>query len=215
MKSIKKSATGLILALLVLEWAGCKTHGTVTPIGDGYEEVSHPIHNYIALADPQSPRVSFQYRSADDHVTPIWSSLYGVNEVVNDGVAVFLGDKAYLSPDRGTRPRLFAVKSPDLPVDITDEVLREWAQATRRSFQLAQDKFTLATPVEKDGRLELRLEFSPENESGDPGNWPEQSALLLEWNQLDDIMRTVKANGSEQKDLAWKTPYIGETAKRK
>ena len=43
---------------------------------------------------------------------------------------IFVGDKAYLEPDRVTHPRLFAVKSPELPLDITDEMLWRWSKAS-------------------------------------------------------------------------------------
>jgi hypothetical protein len=215
MKLPKNSAACLILALLVPGWAGCKTHTTIAPVSNGYEEVSHPNRTFVLFDEPLAPRVSFQHRDADGTVTLIWPSLYGVSEVVKSDLAIFVGDRAYIEPERVTHPRLFAVRSPDLPLDITDEVLREWSKATGRDYNRAQDNFTLVTPGEKNGRLELRLEFSPADEmSGNRADWPEQSALLLDWNQVEEIMRTVKAKGTEQKDLRWKTPYIGESAKR-
>ena len=212
MKLPKNSVACVALAALGLAVAGCKTHGAATPIGGGYEEVSHPDHTYIAVAEPLPSRVSFQYRATDDTVTKVWPALYGVGEVVNDGVAVFVGDKAYTNPEKVTHPRVFAVKSPALPLDITDEVLREWAQATGRSLSQARDRFALATPEEKDGGVNLLLQFSVNNDMGTgQDNWPPQSILKLTWPQVDDIMHTVKSAGVEKKDLRWKTPYpIGE-----
>jgi len=209
MKLSKNTAACLMLALLVPGWFGCKTHSMVAPVSNGYEEVSHPKRNFTLFADPVAPRISFQHRGTDGTVTLIWPSLYGVNEVVKGDLAIFVGDRGYIEPDHVTHPRLFAVKSPDLPLDITDEVLREWAAATSRNYNRAQDKFTLATPEEKNGRLELRLEFTPADEISGRGDWPEQSALLLDWNQVEGIMQAVKAKGTEKKDLRWNTPFIG------
>jgi hypothetical protein len=178
-------------------------------LGDGYEEVSHPHHALID--EPEPPRIALQYRGADGVVTPIWPSLYGVNDVVKGGLALFVGEKAYVQPDRVTHPRLFAVRSPALPLDITDEVLRRWAQANGRDVNQARQKITLISPEEADGGVAVHLEFWTGDPwvSGQP-TWPEQSSLRLDWRQVEDIMRTVKAKGSEQTDLRWHTAYIGE-----
>lgn len=210
MKSLRNFTGCLALALLAPIWAGCQTHKSVMPLGNGYEEVSNPSHNYVMLADPVPPRISLQYRGTNDTVTPVWPSLYGVGEVIHGKLAVFVGDKAYLEPDRATHPRLFAVKSPELPLDITDEVIRDWSQVAGKNFGAARDRLVLVTPLENNGHLELRLDFSMPDELSGPGDWPKQSALRLEWNQVDAIMQAVKNNGIQQTDMAWKTPYIGE-----
>jgi hypothetical protein len=209
MKPSNHLISRLAFALLGLGLAGCQTHKTVAPVSHGYEEVSHPHHALID--EPEPPRISFQHRDADGKTTPIWPSLYGVNEVVKGDLAIFVGDKAFLEPERVTHPRLFAVKSPELPLDITDEVLWRWAKANGKDFGKTLAKFTLVTPAEKNGRLELRLEFSPENKwSGDKEDWPDKSALQLDWNQVAEILRAVKTKGVVEKDLRWHTPYIGE-----
>jgi len=200
--------TACVLPLLAMVWTGCQTHTTVIPMAGGYEEVSHP--NHALIDEPPPPRVSFQHREADGTLTKIWPSLYGVGEVINGKLAVFVGDKAYVQPDRVTHPRLFAVRSPELPVDITDEVLRQWAKYSGRDSAKALERLNLATPVDKDGKLELRLEFWTKDSVGSRDDWPEQSALLLDWQQVDDILRAAKARGTPQKDLRWKTPFIGE-----
>ena len=124
MKLIKNPIVYFSLAMLCAGLAGCMTPNPVAPLGGGYEEEGHPSRS---SPDPADTRVSFQYRAPDGKITLIWPSLYGVGEVINGDVAIFVGDKAYVSPDpddpRGTKPRLFAVRSPALPMDITDEVL--------------------------------------------------------------------------------------------
>ena len=206
---MKSLAKNFLPALLGLTLVGCQTHKTTTPVGHGYEEVSHPHHALID--EPEPPRVAFQYRGADDKITLIWPSLYGVNEVIRGDLAIFVGDKAYQEPERVTHPRLFAVKSPELPLDITDEVLWRWSKANGKTFAKTMEKFTLVTPAEKNGRLELLLEFSPENKwLSDDKDWPDTSALQLDWNQVAEIMRAVKTKGVPEKDLRWHTPYIGE-----
>jgi len=184
-----------LLAILCIGLAGCASQGTVAPLSNGYEEVAYPT------------RVSFQYRAPDGKTTSIWPALYGVSEVIKGDVALFVGDKAYVSPDpddpRGTKPRLFAVRSSGLPLDITDEVLWRWSKATGKDFAKAAQLFSLATPAEKNGQLELQLEFWTQEK-----DWPDKTTFQLDWNQVSDIMRAVKEKGTVHNDLRWGTPYI-------
>jgi hypothetical protein len=204
MKLIKNPIIHFSLAILCAGLAGCMTPNPVAPLGGGYEEKNHPNRSTTTPADT---RVSFQYRGPNGRTTLIWPSLYGVGEVVKGDVAIFVGDKAYGQPDsddpRGTKPRLFAVKSPGLPLDITDEVLWRWSKATGKDFAKAAQLFSLATPAEKNGQLELQLEFWTEEK-----DWPDKTTLQLDWNQVSDIMREVKEKGTVHKDLRWGTPYI-------
>jgi len=204
MKLIKNPIVHFSLAMLCAGLAGCMTPNPVAPLGSGYEEKGHPNRSSPAPADT---RVSFQYRAPDGKITPIWPSLYGVGEVIKGDVAIFVGDKAYVQPDadnpRGTKPRLFAVRSPALPLDITDEVLWRWSKTTGKDFAKAVQRFSLATPAEKNGQLELQLEFWTEEK-----DWPDTSTLQLDWNQVSDIMREVKEKGVVRKDLRWGTSYI-------
>ena len=171
-------------------------------MGGGYEEESHPSRSTSG-----DTRVSFQYRAPDGKITPIWPALYGVGEVIKGDVAIFVGEKAYVSPDpddpRGTRPRLFAVRSPALPLDITDAVLWRWSKAAGKDFAKTVDRFSMVTPAEKNGQLELQLEFWTEEK-----DWPDKTTVQLGWNQVSDIMREVKAKGILRKDPRWGTSYI-------
>ena len=195
MKLIKKLAFHLSLAMLCVGLGGCASKGTVAPLSNGYEEVAHP------------KQVSFQYRAPDGKTTPIWASLSGVSEVIKGDVAIFVGDKAYVSPDpddpRGTKPRLFAVRAPSLPLDITDEVLWRWSKASGKDSARAMEIFSMVSPAEKNGQLELQLEFWTQER-----DWPDKTTVQLDWNQVFDIMREVKEKGTLHKDLRWGTPYI-------
>ena len=115
----------------------------------GYEEIIHPAKSM----DPADARVSLDYRGPDGRTILIWPSLYGTDVVIKGDVAIFVGDKAYVSSDpddpRGTKPRLFAVQPPGLPLDITDEVLWYWSKASGKDFAKAVQLFNLATPVAK------------------------------------------------------------------
>ncbi|MGB7746299.1 MAG: hypothetical protein WBN75_03335 [Verrucomicrobiia bacterium] len=202
MKLIKNSAVHFSLAMLCLGLTGCSTHHPVAPLGSGYEEESHPGRS-------GDTRIAFQYRAPDGKITPIWPALYGVGEVIKGDLAIFVGEKAYVSSDpddpRGTKPRLFAVRSPALPLDITREVLWRWSKATGKDFTKALDRFSMVTPAERNGQLELQLEFWTEEK-----DWPDKTTVQLDWNQVSDIMREVMEKGAPRKDPRWGTPYIGK-----
>jgi len=197
------------LLLLTLAGAGCKTHTTIVPLKHGYEEVSHPYHTLID--EPAPPRISFQYRGTNNVVTPIWPSLYGVNDIIHGELAIFVAEKAALDPARITHPRLFAVRSPELPLDITDEVLWRWSHANGKSFPKTLEKLAMVTPEERNDGIELRLDFWPQGSwSAEREDWPEQGSLQLDWRQIDEIMGRVKTKGVIEKDLRWHSAYIGE-----
>ncbi len=196
--------SGLAVVLLSLGLAGCQSHKTVAPLTGGYLEVTHPPSAFSGQTG--QPRVSFEQRGSGDLTVMIWPALYGVGEVIQGDLAIFVGDKAYVeSGSKVTHPRLFAVKPPELPLDITDEVLWRWSKASGKDFAKTLDKFSLVTPAEKDGRLELQLDFW-----SDDKDWPSQSELQLGWNQVTEIMGAVKKKGVVDKDLRWHTPYVRE-----
>ena len=202
------AARGALL-LTCLGWAGCQTHTAVLPLRNGYEQVSHPHHTL--LDEPEPPRLSLQYRGTNGAVTRIWPSLYGVDDVIHDGLAIFVAERGYVAPERVTHPRLFAVQAPGLPLDLTDEVLWRWSKANGRDFGKCVQKLAQVTPREKNGGLELGLEFwGADTWSAQREDWPEQGLLQLDWGQVDEIMRAVKTKGVRQKDLRWHSAFIGE-----
>jgi hypothetical protein len=203
MELIKKLSFYILPGLLCLGLAGCATPPRIQPLSGGYEEISHPAKS----EDSADMRISLDYRGPDGRTILIWPSLYGSDAVIKSDMAFFVGDKAYVSPDpddpRGTKPRLFAVQPPGPPLDITDEVLWYWSKASGKDFAKAVQLFNLATPVANDKHLDVQLEFWV-NENG----WPNYSTLQLDWNQVSEIVNTVKAKGTMHKDLRWGTPFI-------
>lgn len=207
MKYIFNFANALVPALLCLALTGCQTHQT--PLGGGYEEVSHPVHNFQP-GDTPPPRLSLAHVDADDRSTTIWPSLYSFNEAVHGDVAIFVAEKAFEHEGEATiHPRLFAVESPGLPLDITEEVLWRWAKANGKDLIKTFDRFSLATPEEKDGQLIVHLEFWAGSYMED-ADWPGTGDLQLDWSEVTKIMRSVEAKGVKEKDLRWHTPYIEE-----
>jgi hypothetical protein len=206
MKPFIHLVNSLAAALLCAVLTGCASDKMTVPLAGGYEEVAHP---HRIPDESTDVRVSFQHRTADGKITRIWPSLYGVDEVIQGDTAIFVGDVSYVSSNpedpRGTRPRLFAVRSPAPPTDITDEILWRWTKTSGKSYDDARQLFRLATPSEKDGQLELQLEFWTEAR-----DWPDKAVLQLDWNQVSAIMSEVKTKGTLHKDLHWKTPYLAK-----
>jgi len=194
----------LALILLGFGLAGCQSHKVVARLGQGYQEVDHARR--FSFNENPLTRTSFEYKGTHGQTLLIWPALYGVGEIAHDGLAIFVGDRAYIEAgEQVTHPRLFAVKAPELPLDITDEVLWRWAKTSGSNFTKTRERFSLIIPEEKHGQLNLHLEFVTD----DP-DWPNKSALQLDWNQVSEIMDAVKKKGVLEKDLHWQTPFIGE-----
>ena len=193
--------------LLCLGLAGCRTHPT-TPLGGGYEEIKHTIHTLLPGETP--PRIALVHLDADGQKTMIWPSLYCANEVVNGEVAIFVADKASANAGADSiHPRLFAVETPGLPVDITEEVLWRWARANSKDVYKTFNRYSLATPEQQNGGLKVNLEFWSGSYLTDE-DWPETGELNLDWVEVTKMMRSVEAKGVREKDLRWQTSYIGE-----
>jgi hypothetical protein len=196
-----------LVLILGFGLTGCKT--PTTPLANGYEQVTHPIR--VGFGEPPSSRISFQYQAPSGQTIRIWPSLYGIGEVINGDVAIFVGDLTYAdSGGRVTHPRLFAVQAPGLPVDITDAVLWRWSKANGQDFTTTRNRISLVTPEKLDGRLELHLDFWTGGTLSDFKNWPDRSDLPLAWQQVSNLLQAVKISGVLKKDLRWRTPYIGD-----
>jgi hypothetical protein len=197
------------LALLCLGLTGCQSDKNITRLGHGYEEVVHP--RFAALpGDAPEPRVSLQHRNDAGKVALIWPALSGANEIVRSNLVLFVGDKALVQPEVTIRPRLFAVAAPALPLDLTDEVLWRWAKANQKDFAFAMDRLILITPTEVNNGVNVRLEFVLADGLTADKDLPDKSDLQLDWSHIAAIMQAVKTKGVPEKDLRWKTPYIGE-----
>jgi hypothetical protein len=208
MKRLFNFISRTAFAVLCLALTGCQTHKPIVHLKNGYEEVKHPTHSFLSEDEP--PRISFEFQGADDKTILVWPSLYGVKEVVKNDLAIFVGDKAAIADgSKEIHARLFAVKSPELPLDITDEVLWRWSKANGKSFSKTLQKFNLVTPQEVNGQLELHLDFLPGDYLSDD-DWPDSGDLQLDWKQVSEIMRSVQQRGVLENDLRWHTPYIGE-----
>lgn len=211
MKLFRLLSLALGLALLCLGQTGCRTPQKTTHLSDGYEEVVHPRRALLIGDEPPPARISFQYLSPNGKLTRIWPSLYGVHEVVHGDLAIFVGDQNFSDGGAASaRPRLFAVKAPELPVDITHEVLLHWSRITGKDSAKAVEMFNSVVPESNDVGVVLHLEFAPQDYLMVDRNWPDKSAFQLTWTRVSEIMDAVKARGTLKEDPLWHTQFIGE-----
>jgi hypothetical protein len=207
MKWLNCLSAGLVLALACLAGSGCQTHTTKQALSNGYEVVTHPHHTLID--DPEPPRIAFQHRAADGTLTPIWTSLYSPDTIIQGHLAIFIAEKADAAHE--THPRLFAVRAPELPVDLTDEVLWRWCKANGKKFEKALPVFSEITAAETADGLQVNLRFLPLDTYGKArDDWPDSGSLPLTWTQVDNLIHLVKTKGAVQKDLRWHDQFIGE-----
>ena len=179
---------------------GCGSVTRIKPLGNGYERVSY---TQSSISEPEATQITLQYRKPDGRQIIIWPSAGGT--IVRDDMAVFVGDKAWKQPPFGERwhmkPRLFVVRAPEPPLDLTDEIIGRWAQESRRDVAKALKTVWIIGMHEQDNKLNLEVEFASVE------NWP-SAFIPLSWNQIQDVMREVKEKGVVHKDLRWGTSYI-------
>ena len=121
----------------------------------------------------------------------IWPSLdSGV--IVNNKVAIF--DAVMGSHES----KLFAVKAPELPLNITSEVLWRWSKQSGGDFEKLLRKASVVYEKEKQNAVEFHFVDGSHKDI----------VFSLEWKQIVEIMREVKEKGVVCKDPVWGTSYI-------
>jgi hypothetical protein len=191
--------TCLFAAVVCLATAGCWTQRSVTPLGGGYEELAV---TRSSISEPDATQLALRYQKSSWGSKMIWPSVHGY--LIKDDTAVFIAEVAFepRDPDspRRTMRRLFAVREPDLPVDITDEILRTWSKTGEIDFRKARAIDTPVTLEDKDNALQIHFAFWGQD------SWPR--IISLNWNQVFDMMREAKDKGTFRKDRVWGTSYI-------
>jgi len=195
-----KNILALLIGVGILWLTGCTTK-SIESLGSGYEEVTYTQPRIFMEQDAH--RFALQYRKPNGGKVLIWSSVPSGPDITND-IAVFVADTARESRDpnqpQAMMRRLFAVKSPEMPLDITDEVLWQWSMKTGIDFAEALKIASIVSLSEKGSQLEIRFAFWNNND------WPR--LVTLDWNHIPDIMGEVRAKGFVRKDRIWGTSYI-------
>jgi hypothetical protein len=194
----------LVVLLLVLcaGLTGCGTIPSYEDMGYGYVEATYMRASSWA---PTAMRTELLYKKGIWKVT-IWPHIY--NDIVTNNVAIFSAGKAYDPPYPGeplaTRWRLFVVKAPDLPLDITDEVVWRFAKQLTGKLAIISTRPDLLNQINIGvvGNQTNGLEFNAYLK--DVGH----EAVRVDLSQIPDIMHEVKEKGVVRKDRVWGTSYI-------
>ena len=163
--------------------AGCSKTTRVKPLSGGYEEV---LVTYRGMGEPEMTQDKLAHRDARGRRAIVWPWVF--SEVfIHGDIAVFLGE----NPAHDIL--LFAVKPPEVPLDITSQVVGGWAQVSGKDVPAIT---AAAAPIggkrAGDGDLEFYFEF-------DGGIHPGTN-LMVKWSQVPDMMIAVRAHGVEGKD---------------
>jgi uncharacterized protein YceK len=189
----------LLIAIACTNLTGCGTIPSYEDLGNGYVEAT-----YIRTSswEPTAIRTELRYKQGWG-TGVIWPKTDGV--IVTNDMAVFIGNKASSQPEPGERwpmkPQLFAVRAPELPLDITDEIIGRWAQTSGKDVVKAIAMADIVYFQEKNNKIDFHFVFWTSEK------WPD-TVITLDWNQISDVMREVKEKGVVHKDLRWGTSYI-------
>ena len=132
--------------LLCLSLNGCGSISDYEPLGSGYIWVTHTENS---ISEPSAHQFQLQYSPGKgEWWIKVWPDM-GEGVAVTNGVAVFGGEKGTEKPQHfgeywPTESRVFVVKSPDMPMDITDEVLWRWSKQSNGDFARIQKTASLA-----------------------------------------------------------------------
>lgn len=192
-------------SVLLMTMGGCVfSNRKAEPLANGYVEVTytrgyiHPTH-----------QITLQYRNEDGTEVMIWPD-NGATRVKGD-IALFYASKAERSlrpsDDRWPMaPRIFAVKAPAPPLDITSEVIRVWSKESGKDYSESLAKARVVSIEQKGDAFEFRFAvWSP-----DP--WP-NDRTRVKWDELLAMMRDVQQNGVKHKDPRYGTAYIEKEVK--
>jgi len=200
MKCNKQLTRYVSAVIFCVALAGCVSRN-VEPLANGYQEVTYTQNS---ISEPQSHQISIQYRDANGKQVMIWPSATG-GKIVKNEVAIFEADKAWKLPKPDERwpmkPRIFAARSPDFPLDITDEILWRSAKSSRGDFSKLLKTTTIAFLEETNNTVGFHFGIMSPPHNRDLN-------IYLNWNQIVDIMREVKEKGVVHKDLRWGISYI-------
>jgi hypothetical protein len=195
MKANKELIFYFLFAILCTNLTGCGTIPSYEELGNGYVEAT-----YIRTSwEPPAIRTELRYKKGWRTVV-IWPKTLGI--IVTNDVALFCAYKAYDEPSsnnpQATKRRLFAVIAPNLPLDITDELLWRWSKQSGEDFAKLLKTASIANLEEKNNAVEFLF----------AADWNKDAIICLDWNQISDVMREVKEKGVVRKDRVWGTSYI-------
>ncbi|MBI3878815.1 MAG: hypothetical protein HY301_01970 [Verrucomicrobia bacterium] len=178
--------------------AGCGSRDVV-PLGAGFEELNY---TRTSIGAPMTLRTALQHHKAGEKPTQIWPSLYGMKTLIIEDKVIFVANTASGKRNRDgdlfSEARLFVAKGPELPLDITNEVLWRWSKQAGEDFTELLKVSSIVYP-KLDGNL-VEFHFVHSVTDG--------FIITVKRDEISDIMREVKEKGVTNKDAIWGTPYL-------
>ena len=188
-KNFLLRAVGMgILALCV---TGCSSISSVAPLGNGYSIVNYKLNSFPEESAFES---SLQYGKPEGRRVMVWPSLFGGNAIIRNEAAVFIGEL------RSGDLRLFAVRAPELPLDITGEAFRHWSAASGKNFAGALRVTDNWYVRENQDRLVFHFQFEPGTDLPD--------VMALDWSEVRSYMDEVKRKGALRIDRVRYKTYL-------
>jgi hypothetical protein len=172
--------------------AGCGG-SQVKPLTGGYEEI---LVTHRGMGEPGMTQHKLAHIDTRGSRSIVWPWVFS-DVFIHGDVAIFLGENP------GHEIRLFAVQPPEVPLDITSQVVGDWAQVSGKD---APTLTAAAAPIggkqAANGDLEFYFEFS--------GGIHPGTNLIVKWSRVPDMMAAVRAHGVEGKDRSFGR-YLTET----
>jgi hypothetical protein len=177
----------LALVSLFITGCGMPRSDKPEPLEGGYTTKSYS-RGFIHV----SGRLELEYNDKKHHV--VWPDIADVT--INGDTALFLG---WERAESGAGDiRLFVYRPPGPAVDITRQVLTVGAKQRGLSLQEVPASARVATLKKVQEGVELSIALV---------DWPDRN-VELDWNQIEHMMRNVKANGHPQTLPGFQTPYV-------
>ncbi|MGZ4971590.1 MAG: hypothetical protein ACXWDN_02435 [Limisphaerales bacterium] len=192
----------LIACILICAFiVGCGSKEEITQLRDGYEVCVRTKKSL--LNEPESAKISLFWKDSLGKSVTVWPIVHS-RILIKEGTAVFAGDRTVgrssLDGDFEMTLRLFVVKSPEPPIDITSEVVIRWATNISKDPKQAVTNANLIGMQEMSGQVQCHFEF-------DGGIWPGED-VFLNWSQIQEITNAVKQKASKHKDEELKIFYL-------
>jgi hypothetical protein len=143
-KANGKSRTKVIIlaGISIASLSGCGTLPSYNDLGSGYVDATYTHTSWEESASRSELRYKAGWRTIK-----IWPSMDGVRPVVKNGIVVFVGmvafDPALPDEPKAVMRRLFAVKSPDLPLND----FRSHGNRLSQEREFASDQFHIVYPL--------------------------------------------------------------------
>jgi hypothetical protein len=181
----------LVAGSVVLLAQGCKDkQSEFTPLSGGFGVKAR----WVGI--DSGPAAGLYYKTNDSKPVLIWPFLTGEMYYTND-LFFFVGSVRDEEGRIGD-PRYFAVKAPGPAMDVSDELLKWFADSNRLEFSSVRKKY--APEILKEVPAGFEAQFL--------GPYQQPNTLLVNWQQLSNIIQDVKQTGKQHSVEKPHTVYL-------